>query len=193
VSDDASTKALVDRWAREYSQRTGRVLYEIEDHGYTYVYDVEGSRVVCVSGRSQKPTASRDITRQRGSPPPGPGDHRGHIIAHSIGGGMDINLIKQNARLNTSSAWREIERHAAEHPSTAVAIHLQYRGDSDRPFAIEYAHEDPDRGLVVDRFANPLDRPRTADGAMSGPQAPSPRREPDARDTMRDHDSRERS
>ena len=202
MTGDTSTKSLVDRWAREYSERTGRIVYEIEDHGYTYVFDIEGGRVVCVSGRSHPPAAPRDSARQRGAPPPKPGDHRGHLIAHSMGGGLDINLIHQNGRLNVSKAWREIERQAVEHPGTAVAVHLQYCGDSDRPFAIEYAHEDPERGLVVDRFANTRDPARSE--AVPAPRRHgaharlemdhrATRREADLREATRDHDSRERS
>jgi hypothetical protein len=43
-------------------------------------------------------------------PPNTPAVIRGHLVAHSIGGGTDINLIPQDARLNLSGGWRSLER-----------------------------------------------------------------------------------
>jgi hypothetical protein len=192
VSQKASTEALVDRWAQEYSERTGRELYAVEANGFTHIYDIDGGRVVCVSGRSSSPKGPRDRVRQRGSPPPSRGDHRGHLIAHSMGGGMDINLFDQNAHLNLSHSWKSIERYAAEHPGTPIAIHLKYRDDSDRPSEIHYARVDPERGLVVDRFANPRAREsdRTVDTATR--QSRSDRRTVDKRESDRRGNARGR-
>jgi len=150
---DMRVRALVDMWCRDYSARTGLNLHEVEQNGFTYVYDIESGRPVCVYGRSRSPSATRDTTRQRGTPLARTTDDRGHIIAHSMGGGMDINMIGQDRTINRGSDWRAIERRAAANPGTPVAVRLRYQGNADRPSRIDYAYEDAD-GLTVARFDN---------------------------------------
>jgi DNA/RNA non-specific endonuclease len=84
------------------------------------------------------------------------GDHKGHVIAHSMGGSMDMNIINQAASVNLGKQWRAIETLAAENPGTAVAIHLTYDDDSsDRPAGFEYGYDDPSSGFQVEQFDNP--------------------------------------
>jgi DNA/RNA non-specific endonuclease len=151
---DPEMEAIADRWTAEYKAQTGRMVYSIRDGAFTYVYDIEGGRVVGAFGRSEQPRGVRDSSRQRGAPAVRDGDHKGHIIAHSMGGGLDINLFAQYGHMNLSRDWRAIEREAARNPGTPVAIRMHYDGDSDRPSTIDYVYTHPDRGPVVARSDN---------------------------------------
>lgn len=186
---DSQTAVLADRWAAEYETETGHTVYFVSDGDYTYAYDIEGERLVCVYGGSGEPQGRRDTGRQRAYPPVPNGDEKGHAIAHSMGGGLDINLIPQKARMNHSREWRSIERLAADHPGTPVAVRLKYDDDSSRPSTIEYAYEHPDRGLVRAEFDNrtgALSReqatraPREARSASRSGRGPGQRGGPDA-------------
>lgn len=146
---------LAADWAAEYQAQTGNTLVDVQLGSFTYTFDIAAGRAVCVVGQSAAPLAARDNSRQRGHPAPEKGDHKGHLIAHSMGGQMDINIVAQNAALNLSKGWREIETIAAQNPGTAVALHLVYEGDSDRPSAIEYGLDHPDTGFQLEHFDNP--------------------------------------
>lgn len=151
--DDTRTRALAARWCDDYTAVTGHPLHEITLGQYTYAYDTISGRAVCVVGRSAQPAAARDAARQRGFPRARAEDDRGHLIAHSMGGPMDVNMFSQHRHLNRSNEWRSLERQAASNPGTPVAVHLRYEGDADRPSLIDYAYEDR-RGLHVVEFDN---------------------------------------
>lgn len=152
VSDER-TRALADQWCTKYTARTGHSLYEVQRGSYTYVIDADSGRTVCAFGRSETPVAERDVSRQRGYPNARAKDDRGHIIANSMGGRMDMNLFGQDRHVNRGNDWREIERRAAANPGTPVAVHLRYKGDSGRPSRVDYAYEDG-RGLHMVEFDN---------------------------------------
>lgn len=155
----ASTQASVDlasRWSAAYEQETGNELFEINLGTYIYSFDTSAGRLVCVRGHSASPEAPRDSSRQKGHPRAPEGDHKGHVIAHSMGGGMDMNIVNQAAAVNLGKQWRAIEKLAAENPGTAVAIHLIYDDDSsDRPAGFEYGYDNPSSGFQVEHFDNP--------------------------------------
>jgi hypothetical protein len=60
------------------------------------------------------------------------------LVAHTIGGGTDINLVAQDHALNISSEWRGFERYAQEHPGTFIAVQVEYTTDQDRPSGFVY-------------------------------------------------------
>lgn len=155
----AGTKASVDlasKWSSAYELRTGNKLFEIDLGTCTYSFDTKVGRLVCVRGHSVPPESARDRSRQKGHPRAPRGDHKGHVIAHSMGGGMDMNIINQAASINLGKQWRAIETLAAENPGTAVAIHMVYDDDtSDRPAGFEYGYDDPSSGFQVEQFDNP--------------------------------------
>jgi hypothetical protein len=141
-------------WGADYERNTGNRLYEIDLGPFTYTFDIALKRLVSARGRSIPPTAPRDQARQKGHPRAPDGDHKGHVIAHSIGGGMDINIVAQKASVNLGRRWRQIEVFAAAHPGTAIAVHLIYNDDSDRPASFEYAFEDAKDGFRLESFDN---------------------------------------
>lgn len=76
-------------------------------------------RVVAVWGRSgSAPASSRDKSRASGLlrrvwAGRFPNSDRGHFFAHTMGGGLDINLFPQDSRLNRGGFWRKMERYCA--------------------------------------------------------------------------------
>ncbi len=148
------TSELAGNWAAEYQEQTGNTLVDVQLGTYTYTFDVAAGRLVCGVGKSTTPEGSRDNSRQSGHPSAPKGDHKGHVFAHSMGGGMDINIVPQLAALNLGKEWREMERIAAANPGTAVAVHLVYDDNSDRPAGFDYGLDHPDTGFELQHFDN---------------------------------------
>lgn len=138
--------------------------------GFTYLYDATAItagagekaadfRVLCVWGHSRRPDQERDTARMRGYPSPqkaaASATDRGHLIAHSMGGGYDINLFPQAAAINRKGAWRALERHCAANPGTFVFLNLHYADRSNRPAAIDYSVLQRDGKLDTTHFPNP--------------------------------------
>jgi hypothetical protein len=106
--------------------------------------DRQEDRVVAVWGTSRsEPGRTRDKTRIGGLlkglwAKRFPGDNRGHFFAHTMGGGLDINLFPQAGRLNRGGLWREMERYCAANPGTFCFVRPLYSNQSWRPQALEY-------------------------------------------------------
>lgn len=145
---------LAAEWIASYLEQSANAVVDVHLGTYTYSFDVGAERLVCAVGHSSTPQGPRDANRQRGHPPAPKGDHKGHVFAHSMGGGMDINIVPQLAAINLGREWRAIETLAAEHPGTAVAVHLIYADDSQRPAAFEYGFEHPETGFQLHRWEN---------------------------------------
>jgi hypothetical protein len=117
---------------------------------FDHAASVQGSRhddrVVAVWGLSRRePACTREKARMadymRGVwSNTYPGDDRGHFFAHTMGGGLDINLFPQLASVNRNRGglWRKLEMEAAEHPGTFCFIRPIYAGLRWRPSRIEY-------------------------------------------------------
>lgn len=172
-SIDDAIADLEDVWADAYRVvNPDAKLYTIELESVTYLFDhvesdddgdsiaeLRASRVVAAWGVSSTPSAPRDTSRMRGHPRPGrQDDDRGHLVALASGGGYDINLIPQDARLNRGRTpegkrFRAMERFCAANPGTPFFIRPVYADDSDRPAEIEFGilkAEGPD----IARFRN---------------------------------------
>lgn len=121
-------------------------------------------RVVGVWGLSrEEPADTRDKVRMAGFlkgvwSSHYSGDDRGHFFAHTMGGGMDINLFPQLASVNRGGLWREMERYATEHPGTFCCIRPVYGMPGWRPTELDYAlfmlPPDAAFGLWQARFGN---------------------------------------
>ena len=94
------------------------------------VNHVAEDRVAAVWGTSRlEPAGTRDKSRMKGFLRGGwadTQDDRGHFFAHTMGGGLDINLFPQAARLNRSALWRRMERYCAGHPGTFCFVRPIY-------------------------------------------------------------------
>lgn len=167
---------LVERWATQYDARAGRPtqVFEITEGALTFLFDAAptlvgvggphaADRVVAVWGCSRRPEGRRDRARMAGlvpNPPSwsGRGRDRGHFVAHSAGGGLELNVFPQASLLNRGRSgpgrtWRQMERYAAKHPGTALFVRPVYEGPGWAPNTIEYGLLKDD-GLWFKRFAN---------------------------------------
>ena len=101
-------------------------------------------RVVAVWGRSRgEPAPSRDKSRVSGFlrrvwSSRFPNSDRGHFFAHTMGGGLDINLFPQDFRLNRRGLWRKMEHYCATHPNTFCFVRPIYHDAGWRPHLLEY-------------------------------------------------------
>jgi len=169
-------EVLATRWLTAYhaTTRWPSEVMEIAQGALTFLFDgaptlngVGGphadDRVVAVWGTSVVPLRRRDRSRIAGFIPnplswSGRGHDRGHFVAHSAGGGLDLNLFPQDADLNRGRGehggrWRQIERYAADHPGTPLFVRPTYTGDGWAPAALDYGVLTDD-GLWVERFVN---------------------------------------
>jgi hypothetical protein len=78
---------------------------------------------------------------------------RGHLAAHSIGGGAEINLVPQDRTLNVSAGWRRLERFAQRQVGAFIAVEVIYDDDSQTPAQFTYLVT-ADGVLNYERFQN---------------------------------------
>jgi len=106
---------LVSLWCDDYyRENPGAELVEVDlkESGVAlaYLFDIRLERTVWPMACPVFARGKRDAGRMAGHPnSAGPTFHRGHLIAHSIGGGMDINLVPQLGKLNIGE-FRILER-----------------------------------------------------------------------------------
>lgn len=142
----ANWQPVVERlkatWAEEYRRGYAQArIVETDLDGFGYLFDTAAQRIVAAWGVSGGPHhAARDKSRMAGHPlSQGPLYHRGHAIAHSLGGGTDINLVPQLGRLNIGP-FRALERLAADNPGSLYFTYWLYdgtAGDGQTPSAVE--------------------------------------------------------
>ena len=144
TSPDEAGSWIADAWASQYRRQTNGEtdLVEVDLGTFTYLFDIAYQRVVGVYGRSAPTNAPRPAARMRGHPSynkPGeaPTD-RGHLAAHTIGGGTNINLVPQAHALNISRSWRDFERDLQKHPGRFFVVQVEYSDDSQRPSGFVY-------------------------------------------------------
>ena len=79
-------------------------------------------------------------------------------MAHTAGGGLDLNLFPQSSALNRGRSpegrlWRQLEDYAARHPGTPVFVRPVYGDSSWRAAALELGLLIGER-LWSERFSN---------------------------------------
>lgn len=134
---------LAGIWAHEYSERTKDcVLLETSVNGFSYLFDARAGRLVAAWGVSRgRSHESRDAiaTRMKGHPLSNSGlYHRGHAIAHTLGGGTDINLVPQLGKINTGR-FRALEKKAVANSGSLYFSYWLYAraGDSQVPQTVQ--------------------------------------------------------
>jgi hypothetical protein len=143
AASDLGTR-LSDLWARRYrALAIDEVeLVEVTIGAFTYLFDLSLERAVGVYGFSVPQKSARPASRIRGHPLPADSRQRalirGHLVAHSVGGGADINLIPQSAALNISGRWRSLERWSQTHPGSFLAVEVIYNDGTQTPSAFVY-------------------------------------------------------
>ena len=136
---------LVELWGEDYEAANplAELLETTVDH-VTYLFDADAERVVGMYGMPKAAGHKRDASRMKGHPlQQGAGLHRGHLMAHSLGGGTDINLVPQMGSLNVG-AFRELERLADGTTNSLYFVRPVYApgNDGDQPDQLE-------QGLVL--------------------------------------------
>jgi hypothetical protein len=172
---------LEGEWLYQYKGMTPRITNITGQtfNTYEYVYDdcasmekagaipltdkIE-SRVVYVHGFSSRPAIRRDVSRQRGWVGPterylGPATDKGHFMAHSIGGGLEINVFAQCRDINRGwsergKLYRRMEKYCSDYIGTYCFSRPIYRDLSSRPNSIEFGILRSCGTLWVERFEN---------------------------------------
>lgn len=175
------TVCLPDEWAHAYRMSTSRPtnLWRFPLGNFEYAIDhyseIESlhpradhpieDRVVAVWGRSEPTPVRRNNSRQRGWGQPSKGhlrltDDKGHFIAHSFGGSLDVNIFAQNR--DTNRGWSEegklfraMERYCGRYSGTFCFNRPLYNDDSFRPAALEFGILKRDGALSIHTFNNP--------------------------------------
>ena len=165
---EALGPALEGEWAWLYERATigNRDLRSFTVGTFTYLWDTTAAevpepepRLVGVYGTTSRPNRPRDRSRMSGYPLRQPEGgrplHRGHGVAHSLGGPDEgYNLFAQAASVNLGSRWRGLERYAAAQPGIFIFIRCVYADASSTPSALEYGILCPSGELVLQRFLN---------------------------------------
>lgn len=173
--------SLEAEWLHFYKLMTPRVTniagYLVNE--FEYVYDdyaslektgtVEispfiESRVVYVHGKSRQVASKRNASRQKGWVGPtekllGANTDKGHFMAHSIGGGLEINVFVQDRSMNRGwsergRVYRRMEKYCFENPGTYCFSRPIYSDLTSRPFAFDFGVLVSLTELWVERFEN---------------------------------------
>lgn len=158
-------------------------LLRISTSGFEYIFDfVQESvlrgdvkpanavedRVIGVHGRSVLAVDQRNDQLMRGRPL-GPVDFmskeesedydKGHFMAHSLGGGLEINIFPQVRSLNRGwsergKVFRTMERYCQQRPGTYCFCRPTYAGRSWHPSRIEFGVLRADGTLWLEIFEN---------------------------------------
>jgi hypothetical protein len=163
-----------DEWVATYHDMSPHspTVLKFQDQGFTFLYDqtsANGSdvedRLVAAYGWSIANEQKKDESRMKGFlgggidiPDKGRFD-KGHVLAHSMGGGLDVNLFPQRPELNRGRSvagrvYRRMEKYAAAHVGTFVFSRLIYSDRSWVPSSLEYGVLMQDNRLWVEWFEN---------------------------------------
>lgn len=168
-------EVLLDIWLARYRAMTAWAprVSEIGLGSLTYLFDAAptmasagdsraSDRVVVVWGRSERAAGPRDRSRLSGFLPGSQwwsrGRDRGHLVAHAIGGGLDLNLFPQARGLNrgltpAGKRWRAMERRAFARSGAPLFVRPIYDSPSWTPEELEFGLVEQGR-LQVQCFAN---------------------------------------
>jgi hypothetical protein len=137
-----STTGLVTITFGDESLKTAFCRY-LFDHASSVSSSAKttADRVAVVWGTSREIDArTRDRARMKGflKGDWSKHDDRGHFFAHTMGGGLDINLFPQSVRVNRGGLWRQMENYCARNPGTFCFIRPLYADTTWRPAQLEY-------------------------------------------------------
>ena len=165
IMRDEMPHTWIDRYHKMCEGPTNVLEVPLQSFAYLFDYCSElpdaarEDRAVAAYGISQGTKHKRDASRLRGFPGSDERGDRGHLLAHSAGGGLEINVFHQDAYLNRGwspqgKRYREMERYCADHEGTFFFSRLIYTDATARPAEIEFGVLRPDRTLWVEVFGN---------------------------------------
>ncbi|MBC7947441.1 MAG: hypothetical protein H7Y42_06150, partial [Chitinophagaceae bacterium] len=84
---------------------------------------------------------------------------KGHFMAHTIGGGLEVNIFAQCRDINRGwskrgKVYRSMEKHCAKNAGTFCFNRPIYSEDTNRPCMIEFGVLMEDGKLWVEKFDN---------------------------------------
>lgn len=163
--EEGALRARLDEYKTSCSVPANMVEIYMKTAITIFDRGLDDERVVITYGISTPPKGDRDASRIARFPDPNVsiqrhlGDRafeadRGHFIAHSAGGGININLFPQRRTLNRGHndaekssgqgrRYRDMERYAAANPGTFLFHRPIYDDSTWIPHSLEY-------GLLVD-------------------------------------------
>lgn len=166
---------LPAEWINAYEIQTSNTtnLLEFTINRFTYIFDFQAGlepktevedRVVVAYGIAEQIDEARDTNRMKGFLGPstkvfGEGFDKGHFIAHSIGGGLDVNLFPQSKAINRGwsepgKTYRKMERYCAIFPGTFCFSRPLYTDNSWFPYKLEFGLLKEEGNLWVESFLN---------------------------------------
>lgn len=168
------SKAMEDEWVDTYYEMISHTptILNIQINNFTFLYDQTSAtdnsvadRLIAAYGWSSKNAQTKDTSRMKGFlgggiDIPGKGKFdKGHVLAHSMGGGLDINLFPQKPELNrgiseAGKTYRRMEKYASENEGTFVFSRPIYEDDSWVPASLEYGIIMKDGKLWTEWFEN---------------------------------------
>ncbi len=154
---------LIPRWCSDYrftNPRAQLVATTLTERGtwFTYVFDLERSRVVVACGVPIAWREKRRASRIAGSPLADSAKYdRGHMMAHYLGGGEDINLVPQLSKMNRGE-FRKVEEMAREETlknhECLYFVRCIYNSSTQLPTHIEQCLILPPRVLGYKQYPN---------------------------------------
>jgi hypothetical protein len=159
VFDKDVIPTLVDIWVEDYTRSVkGSQIVETTVDNFSYLFDIKEQRLIAAWGISRgRHGGKRDASRMAGHPQSaGERYHRGHAIAHTLGGGTDINLVAQLGSVNIGP-FRALEREAVNTPGVLYFTYWSYGpSDSQTPIAVQQGLLCPGRPAKLRDHANEL-------------------------------------
>ena len=163
---------LSEIWICSYGKQSllSPSILSISLEGFTFLWDETYERVVVAYGvsshNSQSPKRIREKSRiayyyrnfirryQNNS-----ATDTGHFIAHSFGGGLDINLFPQKRDVNRGYspegiAYRKMENSILNNPGSFLFSRPLYYDETWRPLYIEYGIQHPGKPPCIQVFTN---------------------------------------
>ncbi|MEA2666166.1 MAG: hypothetical protein QOI11_3110 [Candidatus Eremiobacteraeota bacterium] len=148
---------LVAVWADDYAGTVpGSEIVETTVERFSYLFDIKEQRLIAAWGISRgRQVSKRDASRMAGHPQSaGKWYHRGHAIAHTLGGGTDINLVAQLGSVNMGP-FRSLEREAINTPGALYFTYWTYdQSNTQKPIGVQQGLLVPGRPANLRRHAN---------------------------------------
>ena len=173
---------LLSIWQKQYEELAARPVslicipyngfhYYYDDYGYLVVHKIVQpnekieDRVIGVIGCSNPtPRSPRTASWLKGLIGPtemrwGPHFDKGHFVAHTLGGGTQLNIFPQRRDLNRGRSeagkrYRQMERYCYLHPGTLLFHRPIYFEEGFQPSLLEFGFVSEDAKLKVECFDN---------------------------------------
>jgi hypothetical protein len=157
VFDKDVIPTLLDVWTEDYMRSVqDSQIVQTTVENFSYLFDIQAQRLIAAWGISRgRHGGKRDASRMAGHPKSACDRyHRGHAIAHTLGGGTDINLVAQLGSINIGP-FRALEREAVNTPGVLYFTYWRYGpSDSQTSIGVQQGLLSPGRPAKLRNHAN---------------------------------------